>query len=322
MITIQDLTKFYGDFKAVDDISFEVRDGEILGFLGPNGAGKTTTLKIITCYMPPTEGSIMVNDLNIRDDSMEIRRMIGYLPESTPLYDDMSVQEYLDYICDLREITGSRRRDRLDAMIETCGLAKVIGKNITDLSKGYRQRVGIAQAMIHEPDILILDEPTVGLDPNQIVDIRNLIKEIGKEKTVMLSTHILSEVEATCDRVVIISSGEIVADGTPDKLRSEMAGKSVIHLDLKGDINAAETAYSPIPGVESVQIVSRDNGESTKLDINVLKGYDLREEVFRTTVDKGWTIYEMHRDRTNLEDVFRQLTQSPVSYTHLRAHET
>jgi len=310
MINIQDLTKFYGDYKAVDNISFDVRDGEILGFLGPNGAGKTTTLKIITCYMPPTNGGIRVNDLNVRDDSMEIRRMIGYLPESTPLYEYMSIREYLDYICDLREITGQRRKDRMDAMIETCGLAKMIGKNIGDLSKGYRQRVGIAQAMIHEPEILILDEPTVGLDPNQIVEIRNLIKQVGKEKTVMLSTHILSEVEATCDRVVIISSGEIVADGTPDTLRTDMAGKSVIHLELKGTVPDAVDVFQSIKGVENVQMASRQNGESTKLDINILKGYDLREDVFKASVDRGWTIFEMHQDKTNLEDVFRQLTKS------------
>jgi len=310
MITIQNLTKYYGDFKAVDNISFEVRDGEILGFLGPNGAGKTTTLKIITCYMPPTEGTIKFNDLDVREDSMEIRRMIGYLPENAPLYEHMSILEYLDYICDLREITGERRKERMDKMIEICGLSRMIGKNIGELSKGYRQRVGIAQAMIHEPEILILDEPTVGLDPNQIVEIRNLIKEVGREKTVILSTHILSEVEATCDRVVIISSGEIVADGTPDTLRRDMAGKSVIYLELKGEIPDAADAFASITGVESVEVQSRLNGDSTRLEINVLKGFDLREEVFRTSVEKGWTIFEMRQEQTNLEDVFRQLTQT------------
>jgi len=310
MITIQNLTKYYGDFKAVDNISFEVRDGEILGFLGPNGAGKTTTLKIITCYMPPTEGTIKFNDLDVREDSMEIRRMIGYLPENAPLYEHMSILEYLDYICDLREITGGRRKERMDKMIEICGLSRMIGKNIGELSKGYRQRVGIAQAMIHEPEILILDEPTVGLDPNQIVEIRNLIKEVGREKTVILSTHILSEVEATCDRVVIISSGEIVADGTPDTLRRDMAGKSVIYLELKGEIPDAADAFSSITGVEGVEVQSGLNGDSTRLEINVLKGFDLREEVFRTSVEKGWIIFEMRQEQTNLEDVFRQLTQT------------
>lgn len=309
MINIQNLTKFYGDFKAVDNITFEVRDGEILGFLGPNGAGKTTTLKILTCFMPPTEGVIKFNDLDVHENSMEIRRLIGYLPENAPLYEYMSVREYLDYICDLREIKGQRRKDRMEAMINTCGLHSMTGKNIGDLSKGYRQRVGIAQAMIHEPEILILDEPTVGLDPNQIVEIRNLIKKVGKEKTVILSTHILSEVEATCDRVVIIASGEIVADGTPESLRNDMAGKSVIHLELKGHVQDAGRVLSGINGVEKVDTLSRKNGDTTMIDINILKGYDLREEVFRTSVDKGWTIYEMHHDKTNLEDVFRQLTK-------------
>jgi len=308
MITIQNLTKYYGDFKAVDDISFEVRDGEILGFLGPNGAGKTTTLKMLTCFMPPTMGEIRFNDYNIREHSMEIRRMIGYLPENAPLYEYMNIREYLDYICDLRDITGSRRKDRMDAMIDTCGLSKMIGKNIGDLSKGYRQRVGIAQAMIHEPDIIILDEPTVGLDPNQIVEIRNLIKRVGKEKTVVLSTHILSEVEATCDRVVIIASGEIVADGSSETLRREMAGKSVIHIELKGGVPEAMQVYSSIAGVENIKELAGSNG-TTRLDIDVSKGYDIREAVFKISVEKGWTIYEIHQDDTNLEDVFRQLTK-------------
>jgi ABC-2 type transport system ATP-binding protein len=186
MIKIENLTKYYGDFKAVDNISFVVNDGEILGFLGPNGAGKTTTLKILTCFMPPSEGSIWFNDLNVQEHSMEIRKMIGYLPENAPLYEYMSVTEYLHYICDLREIKGPKRKERIAKMIEICGLEQVLGKDIGELSKGYRQRVGIAQAMIHEPDILVLDEPTIGLDPNQVVGIRNLIKDVGKEKTVIL----------------------------------------------------------------------------------------------------------------------------------------
>ena len=195
-------------------------------------------------------------------------------------------------------------------MIETCGLSQMIGKDIGDLSKGYRQRVGIAQAMIHEPEILILDEPTIGLDPNQVVEIRNLIKSIGKEKTVILSTHILSEVEITCDRVVIISAGEIVADGTPETLRNEMAGQAVIHLELKGEVPDAANVISSIEGVENVQSLDEKNGDLTRLDIGVLKGYDIRENVFKTAVEKDWTIFEMHQDKTNLEEVFRQLTLS------------
>ena len=310
MITIQNLTKYYGDFLAVDDISFNIHDGEILGFLGPNGAGKTTTLKMLTCFMPPSSGDILFNDVSVREDSMAIRAQIGYLPENAPIYEYMSVMEYLLYICDLRDLRGQRRTDRIDAMVETCGLSRMVGKNLSDLSKGYRQRVGIAQALIHEPDIIILDEPTVGLDPNQIVEIRNLIKKVGREKTVILSTHILSEVEATCDRVVIISSGEIVADGTPDKLRREMAGKSIVNLQLKGSVPEASDIFTALPNVESVTVMQGTESSVTGFEINVQKGADAREDVFRTVVDKGWTIYEMHQDKTNLEDVFRQLTHS------------
>lgn len=308
MIKIENLTKFYGDFKAVDNISFTVNDGEILGFLGPNGAGKTTTLKILTCFMPPTEGVIKFNDLDVKENSMEIRKMIGYLPENAPLYEYMSVHEYLNYICDLREIYGSKRKDRISTMIDICGLHKMLGKDIGELSKGYRQRVGIAQAMIHEPEILILDEPTVGLDPNQVVGIRNLIKNVGKEKTVILSTHILSEVEATCNRVVIISSGEIVADDTTEDLRRDLAGNAIIHLELKGELHDAPAVFSSVEGVENVVMVPETGNGTTKIDISVSGDDDIRETIFGTIVKNGWVILEMNYHETNLEEIFRQLT--------------
>lgn len=310
MIRIENLTKYYGDFRAVDNISFSVNDGDILGFLGPNGAGKTTTLKMLTCFMPPTTGTIKYDDYDVHENSMEIRRKIGYLPENAPLYEYMGILEYLEYICDLRNIKGARRKERMSAMIETCGLSKMIGKDIGELSKGYRQRVGIAQAMIHEPDILILDEPTIGLDPNQIVEIRNLIKKVGEEKTVILSTHILSEVEATCNRVVIISSGEIVADGTSESLRTQMAGQTILHLELKGDGLETEDAFSVIDGVEMVNTVSENGGGSTELDISISGNRDIREDIFRKSVENGWAILEMHLRKNNLEDVFRNLTKS------------
>ncbi len=310
MIKIENLTKYYGDFRAVDNISFTVNDGEVLGFLGPNGAGKTTTLKMLTCFMPPTSGSIMYNDMNVRDHSMEIRRMIGYLPESAPLYEYMSIREYLDYICDLRNIRGPKRRERMDAMIETCGLTRMMGKDIGELSKGYRQRVGIAQALIHEPDVVILDEPTVGLDPNQIVEIRNLIKNVGREHTVILSTHILSEVEATCNRVVIVSSGEIVADGTTASLQERMADQITLSLEIRGDAAGMTEAYSSLEGVEKVHSVSAGNNGTVQLEIGVQRGCDIREAVFRRTVEKGWVILGMSQQKTNLEEVFRQLTLS------------
>ena len=309
MIRIENLTKYYGDFKAVDNISFTVNDGDILGFLGPNGAGKTTTLKMLTCFMPPSLGNILYNDLGVHENSMEIREMIGYLPENAPLYEYMSVMEYLEYICDLRNIRGARRKDRMSAMIDTCGLEKVVGKDIGELSKGNRQRVAIAQAMIHEPEILILDEPTIGLDPNQIIGIRNLIKAVGEKKTVILSTHILTEVESICNRVVIISSGEIVADGTVDSLRSQLAGESILHLELKAGVEEAIGAFSAIENVERVTLISRNNG-NIELDISILGTRDVREDVFKRTVEKGWTILEMHLHKNNLEDVFRNLTKS------------
>ena len=310
MIRIENLTKYYGDFRAVDNISFSVNDGDILGFLGPNGAGKTTTLKMLTCFMPPTTGTIKYDDYDVHENSMEIRRKIGYLPENAPLYEYMGILEYLEYICDLRNIKGARRKERMSAMIETCGLSKMIGKDIGELSKGYRQRVGIAQAMIHEPDILILDEPTIGLDPNQIVEIRNLIKKVGEDKTVILSTHILSEVEATCNRVVIISSGEIVANGTSESLRTQMAGQAILHLELKGDGLETEDAFSVIDGVEMVNTVSENGGGSTELDISISGNRDIREDIFRKSVENGWAILEMHLRKNNLEDVFRNLTKS------------
>ncbi|MFC1512007.1 ATP-binding cassette domain-containing protein [Candidatus Latescibacterota bacterium] len=310
MISIEHLTKYYGGFRAVDDVSFTVKDGEILGFLGPNGAGKTTTLKMLTCFMPPNEGTIRFNDFNVREHSMEIRKMIGYLPENAPLYEYMGVMEFLNYVCDIREIYGQKRKDRISNMIDLCGLDKVLGKDIGELSKGYRQRVGISQAMIHEPDILILDEPTVGLDPNQVVGIRQLIKDVGKEKTVVLSTHILSEVEAVCKRVVIISSGSIVADGETGVLMSELAGHSVIQITLKGNIPDANIVFSTMKEVDHIDVHHGNNGEITCLDIFITGPHDIREEIFNRIVQKKWVLLGMTQQKKNLEDVFRQLTLS------------
>ncbi|MFC1551431.1 ATP-binding cassette domain-containing protein [Candidatus Latescibacterota bacterium] len=311
MIQINNLSKFYGDFRAVNDLSFTVNDGEILGFLGPNGAGKTTTLKMLTCFMPPSSGTITYNDLDVREHSMQIREKVGYLPENAPLYEYKSVREFLEYMCDLRNIKGTRKKDRISKMIETCGLSHVTGKDIGTLSKGYRQRVGIAQAMIHEPEILILDEPTIGLDPNQIVEIRNLIKKIGEEKTVILSTHILSEVEAACTRVVIISSGEIVADGTPESLKSQMAGSSVLHLEFIGDRRDAEAVFSTMGNARILEMSPGEGaGDTVTLDLSIPGNSDIRREISEKITGKGWTILEMHLHKDNLEDVFRKLTQS------------
>jgi ABC-2 type transport system ATP-binding protein len=308
MIEITNLTKTYGAQRAVDDITFKVEKGEILGFLGPNGAGKTTTMKIVTCYMPPTEGSVSVGGFSVLDDSIEVRRMIGYLPEQNPLYGDMNVVDFLRYIAELRGISGDQRNRRIRDMIGVCGLDDVLHKNISQLSKGYRQRVGLAQAMIHDPEILILDEPTIGLDPNQVVDIRNLIKKLGREKTVILSTHILSEVQATCDRAVIIHRGKIVADNSLAELQRDLEGKPIIHLEIVGDLNGTEEKLKQVKGVEEVREVFDESKKGRNFRVVATPGVDPREEIFRRAVAEGWIIIGVSREIRSLEDVFHKLT--------------
>lgn len=310
-IAVQNLTKFYGTEKAVDNISFDVKTGEILGFLGPNGAGKTTTMKIITCYMPPTSGSVEVEGFDIAEHSFEVRKKIGYLPELNPLYYDMNVLEYLDYSARLHGLKDSMLRSRMKEMVDVCGIAEVRHKDIGELSKGYRQRVGLAQAMIHDPEVLILDEPTSGLDPNQIVEIRNLIKRLGRAKTVVLSTHILTEVQATCDRVIIINEGTIVADGTMEKLRQDFHGSEKITLELRAPVANAMTDIYPkfkvIQQVETVEYGGQE-GDVHKFSIHAVKGSDIREQLFRQIVAEGWILLEMSRKATSLEEVFHKLT--------------
>ncbi|MGA3285915.1 MAG: ATP-binding cassette domain-containing protein [Bacteroidota bacterium] len=313
-IAVRNLTKYYDTEKAVNDISFDVKTGEILGFLGPNGAGKTTTMKIITCYMPPTSGSVEVEGFDIAEHSFEVRKKIGYLPEMNPLYLDMNVLEYLEYSARLHGLKDALLRSRLKEMIDVCGIAVVRHKDIGELSKGFRQRVGLAQAMIHDPEVLILDEPTSGLDPNQIVEIRNLIRQLGRAKTVVLSTHILTEVQATCDRVIIINDGGIVADGTLEQLRQDFRGSEKISLELKlpaGKIVNAMTDMYPkfkeISQVESVEYGGQE-GDLHKFFIHTVKGSDIREEIFRRAVSEGWILLEMSRKATSLEEVFRKLT--------------
>jgi ABC-2 type transport system ATP-binding protein len=311
-ITVRNLTKFYGHEKAVSDISFDVKTGEILGFLGPNGAGKTTTMKIITCYMPPSAGTVDVDGYNIADHSLEVRRKIGYLPELNPLYMDMNVLEYLEYAAQLHRLGSARTKQQMSLMVEMCGLKDVRHKDIGELSKGYRQRVGLAQAMIHEPDVLILDEPTSGLDPNQIVEIRNLIKQLGRAKTVILSTHILSEVQATCDRVIIINKGEIVADGTPSELQDKFQGTEVVTLEIKTAVQNVMTDVFPkiqsIPGVQSIEYGGA-MGDIHRFSVHGQKGTDVREDLFKKAVSEKWILLEMGRKGTSLEEVFHQLTK-------------
>jgi ABC-2 type transport system ATP-binding protein len=311
-IAVQHLTKTYGEQKAVDDISFDVKTGEILGFLGPNGAGKTTTMKIITCYMPPNAGTVEVDGLNIFEHSLEVRKKIGYLPEMNPLYMDMNVLDYLEYSAQLHGLKGGAVQHRMREMVSTCGLEEVRHKDIGELSKGYRQRVGLAQAMIHEPDVLILDEPTSGLDPNQIVEIRNLIKQLGRAKTVILSTHILSEVQATCDRVLIINEGKIVADGSPEQLQRDFQGAESLTIELRATnvSNPVEQISPKLRSMISVNNVSLlSHKDSTyRFELHVDKGADVREAAFRLAVSEGWVLLELHRKATSLEEVFHKLT--------------
>lgn len=312
-IKVENLTKYYGQQTeaAVKDISFEVNTGEIVGFLGPNGAGKTTTVKMITTYLTPSSGSAYVDGLDTEEKSIEVRKKIGYLPELNPLYSDMNVLDYLKYVAELQSVEKSQINEAIKKMVKVCGLKDVKHKDIGELSKGYKQRVGLAQAMIHDPDVLILDEPTSGLDPNQIIEIRKLIKELGKKKTVMLSTHILQEVQATCDRVLIINKGEIVADGTPDSLQKQFQGKLNITLVLKKDPKAGKEKiikeFESINSVDNVKVISEE-GDAWHLDITATKGIDVREEISKKVSSLGMIMLELKQEETSLEDIFRQLT--------------
>ncbi len=310
MIRVKNLTKKYGELKAVDDVTFDVHTGDILGFLGPNGAGKTTTVRIITCFLLPTSGWVEVDGLSVFEHSLEIRKKIGYLPENAPLYSEMNVLDYLHFIMGIRKIAKDRWSPRTKEIIDICGLGPVMHRNIGELSKGFRQRVGLAQAMVHDPEILILDEPTSGLDPNQIVEIRNLIKELGKEKTVILCTHILPEVEATCGRVLIINEGKIVADGSPAELQSSFQGKEQIYIELKAPADDVETKLKNLENVEKVEEIASNGDGLKKFTVECARGVDLREKLFRLIVENNWVLLEMRKQQASLEDVFRELTTS------------
>jgi ABC-2 type transport system ATP-binding protein len=305
-IKIEKLTKKYGYTKAVDDISFEVKTGEILGFLGPNGAGKTTTMKIITNYLNCEEGDVFIGGKSIRDHADELKKHIGYLPESNPLYHDMPVIDYLEFCADLQGVEKSKVPDRIREMIKVCGLNAEKHKKIGELSKGFRQRVGLAQAMIHNPSILILDEPTTGLDPNQIVEIRKLIRELGREKTVILSTHILPEVEATCDRIMIINNGKIVADGTAETLRKQAQGQEI--LTVKIEDADANIIFKALQSLSTVGLVDFTDRNLNRFEIQSRPGCTSRREIFKLCVQNNWALTEMAVSEAKLEDIFRELT--------------
>ncbi len=306
-IAVENLTKSYGTQKAVDTISFQVHTGEILGFLGPNGAGKTTTMKILTCFMAPTDGDIKVGDLSIHNHQDEIKTKIGYLPENNPLYLDMPVLEYLSFTAELQGVPKSNIQNRIAEMVLVCGLNDEKHKKIGELSKGYRQRVGLAQAMIHNPEVLIFDEPTTGLDPNQIIEIRKLIRELGREKTVILSTHILPEVEAICDRILIINKGKIVADGTPDTLRKQAQGEEVLRIQLD-EVSNRDFTIENLKSIESIAMVSPVTDSLNTFLIESKNGQSSKRSIFQMCVQKNWILTEMTPIETKLEDIFRELT--------------
>jgi ABC-2 type transport system ATP-binding protein len=306
-IVIKNLTKKYGNQKAVDNISLKVATGEILGFLGPNGAGKTTTMKIITNFISPDEGEVIIGGKSIRDEPNEIKKHIGYLPENNPLYQEMPVIDYLNFCASIQGIEKNRIDDRVIRMIRTTGLNKEKHKKIGELSKGFKQRVGLAQAMIHDPEILILDEPTSGLDPNQIAEIRRLIRELGHEKTVILSTHILPEVEATCDRIFIINKGKIVADGTSENLRKQAQGSDILRVKIEdGDPTSIYKSLQTLRSVNNVEFADR---QLNRFSIHC-KADDAKREIFNLCVDKKWVLTEMTPFETKLEDIFRELTMN------------
>lgn len=299
-VTVRNLSKIYGAQKAVDDISFQAHAGEVLGFLGPNGAGKTTTMKVITCFMPPASGSVDVCGFDVEKQPMEVRRQIGYLPEHNPLYKDMYVREYLAFVAGVHQIR--RPKQRIAEMIEMTGLEREQHKQIGALSKGYRQRVGLAQAMLHDPAVLILDEPTSGLDPNQLADIRRLIRQLGQEKTVIFSTHIMQEVKAICDRVLIINKGKIVADDTISQLQQRFSAESAVTVEFQGATDAG--ALKKIPKVKAVQELGKNRFQLTA-DSKV----DLRPAIFDFAVEKGVKLLEMKKEVYDIDEVFQRLTR-------------
>jgi ABC-2 type transport system ATP-binding protein len=304
MIEIEGISKKYNSVLAVDNISFEVKKGEVVGFLGPNGAGKTTTLRILTGYFPPTQGRCRIAGYDIEENPVEAKKHIGYLPENNPLYHEMKVVEYLEFAGRLREIENLWKR--IKEVVEICKIGEVVRKNIGELSKGYKQRVGLAQAILHQPDILIMDEPTEGLDPNQVVEVRGLIKELGKEKTVLLSTHRLSEVEVTCERILIINRGRIVADGSREELHRMWEGKEVVEVEIKGE---SEDIYNKLKTEPIIKNIKIKNKTSTSISLEIEAEIDPRERVYEMCVSNSWVLVELHRQKVSLENVFRELTQ-------------
>jgi ABC-2 type transport system ATP-binding protein len=301
MIRVERLTKRYGDVKAVDRISFEVGRGEIVGLLGPNGAGKTTTMRVLTTFLPPTSGRASLAGHDVLDDPLEVRRHVGYLPENVPMYAEMRVLEYLHFRAKLKDVRRPKRRVAVEDVVDCCGLTEVENRVLGHLSKGFRQRVGLAEAMVHDPDVLILDEPTAGLDPIQIREVRELIRELGERHTILLSTHIMSEVEAVCGRVIIIARGRIAEDAQVERLQTE----STIVLEVRGPFDAIRTSLQSAPGVQHVAVIE-SNGDLTAFEIQTRDGADLREQIAARLAHGGWPLRRLDLRRATLEERFVQ----------------
>lgn len=308
MIKVEGLTKRYARNVAVDNISFEVEKGQIVGFLGPNGAGKTTTMRVLTCFLPPTAGTAQVAGFDVLQSPMEVKKRIGYLPETPPLYPEMEVVEYLDFVARLKNIPAGDRKRRVDEVMGRCSVGDVRTKLIGKLSKGYRQRVGLAQAIIHNPDVLVLDEPTAGLDPKQIIETRDLIKALSGDHTIILSTHILPEVEATCERVIIISRGKLVATDTVANLTSRLRGAEAVVVEADGaGAEEIQRRLEQVPGVS--RVVHRDTRDGhARFEIESLPGRSIRSELARAVIESRWNLYELHTAGVSLESIFLQLT--------------
>jgi ABC-2 type transport system ATP-binding protein len=307
MIEVENLTKRYGRHTAVDGISFKVMKGEILGFLGPNGAGKTTTMRILTCYLPPTEGTARVAGYDVFEQPLDVKRRVGYIPETPPLYPDLDVQEFLEFCARIKGVPASTRKARIEETVEKCRVGDVRGKLIGRLSKGYRQRVGLAQAILHNPEVLILDEPTAGLDPKQIIETRDLIRSLGGEHTIILSTHILPEVSMTCGRVVIINKGKVVAEDTPDNLTHRLRGSASLRLEVRGAADAVGEALRAVPGVAAVRERPAAAGTAV-FELDPEAGREIRPELARAVVARGFDLLSLQQMGMSLEDIFLHLT--------------
>ena len=321
MIEVQDLTKAFGEKTAVDGITFSVNKGEILGFLGPNGAGKTTTMRVLTGYLPATQGTAKIAGFDVFDDSMEVRRRIGYLPENPPLYFDMTVASYLDFVARIKNVAPEKRAQSVESAMEMTKIADKRDELIKRLSRGYKQRVGLAQAIVHDPDVIILDEPTVGLDPKQIIEVRHLIKGLAGNHTIILSTHILPEVSMTCDRVIIINNGKIVAVDTPENLTRQLKGGERIRVEAQAPEQSLRDALQKISGAQKVQVESLGSGGRMIAVVEAGQGADLRSQIAAKIVGQGWPLYELRGESVSLEEIFLQLTTEDPAHKQTEKSE-